>query len=433
MQQDLAAGFPATAHRDDKNTLGTWPMIESGAAETIMPVAAGAAIYDGDLFADQVLADSNAVYRELRELGDAVWVPDLGLYVVARYADVSAGLRANDTLISGEGVSVNAMLNGKDAPAGATSTITSDGERHRQLKRLEMRPLMPASVRELRETLVALAEEAIDGLATGEPFEAMSRLASYLPIKVVADLVGIKGIGPDKMLEWSGAVFDAFGPAHHSRTGAALPTILEFSAYGSRLTRDDVVPGSWADRVLEAGEKGELTMQEARDLVFDYVLPSLDTTIYSTGELLYQLARIPGSLDTLRARPELIPGILNEAVRLSSPLRGFTRLAVQDYTFTETTIPAGSRVWLLYASANRDERHFPDPDRFDMERNPRDHVGWGQGVHMCSGMHLARLEMEVIVDVLTRKVRAMEAGAPTRIVNNAAQGYATLPLTLHPA
>ena len=77
MQQDLAAGFPATVDRDDENTLGTWPMIESEAAETIMPVAAGAAIYDGDLFADQVLADSNAVYRELRELGDAVWVPDL--------------------------------------------------------------------------------------------------------------------------------------------------------------------------------------------------------------------------------------------------------------------------------------------------------------------------------------------------------------------
>jgi cytochrome P450 len=119
-------------------------------------------------------------------------------------------------------------------------------------------------------------------------------------------------------------------------------------------------------------------------------------------------------------------------VRLASPLRGFTRFAKEDFAFSDTTLPAGSRVWLLNASGNRDERHYAEPDAFDIERNPRDHLGWGHGVHLCTGMHLARLEMEAILAALIARVSKMEAGEPARIINNSAQGYATLPLTMQP-
>jgi cytochrome P450 len=88
---------------------------------------------------------------------------------------------------------------------------------------------------------------------------------------------------------------------------------------------------------------------------------------------------------------------------------------------------------VLHASANRDERKYPDPDRFDLERDPRDHLGWGHGVHACSGMHLARAEMEVLLQTLLKRVESIDlAGAPTRLINNAAQGYSALPLRLHP-
>jgi cytochrome P450 len=210
-----------------------------------------------------------------------------------------------------------------------------------------------------------------------------------------------------------------------------LPTIQQFVQFGMSLTRQDLVPGSWADLILEASQNGELPMTEARDLIFDYVLPSLDTTIYATGEMLYQLASSPHAFQELRKRPELIPGIINESVRLASPLRGFTRYAKVDMTFSDTTLPAGSRVWLLYASGNRDERHYADPDRFDIDRNPRDHLGWGHGVHLCTGMHLARLEMEAILVALINRVARIDVGDPVRIINNSAQGFATLPFTLH--
>jgi cytochrome P450 len=379
-----------------------------------------------------VLASSGPTFRQLRNLGDAVWVPMLDLFVVARYRDVVASLRAADTLISGKGVSVNAQMNSSDRTANV-STLNTDGELHHRLKRLEMRPLLPAAIVELRSRLEELTNDLLDQLTDGAEFEAMKAFASYLPTKVVADLVGINNVGHERMLQWSGAIFDAFGPATHARTAAAIPTIQQFVQYGMNLSRADLVPGGWADLILEAGERGELPMEHARSLIFDYVLPSLDTTIYSTGEMLHGLATTPGAFEKVCANPELIPGAINESVRLASPLRGFTRFVQEDFKLSESTLPAGSRVWILIASANRDERKYRDPDYFDVERNPRDHVGWGHGIHLCTGMHLARLEMEVILEALVKRVRSMEAGAPTRIINNAAQGYATLPLRLHSA
>ena len=214
----------------------------------------------------------------------------------------------------------------------------------------------------------------------------------------------------------------------NQRTGAAFPTIEQFVRFGAELTRVDIVPGSWADKIFDAVDRGEIALQEGRELIFDYVIPSLDTTIYAIGEMLFQLASSPDAFDDLRRQPELTSAVIMESVRLASPLRGFTRYAAEDFRFSVTTVPKGARVWLLYASANRDERHYPDPDRFDIHRNPRDHIGWGHGVHMCVGMHLAKLEMEAILLALVNRVARMEMGTPVRLVNNAAQGFAQLPL-----
>lgn len=400
-----------------------------------MPTAipAGVPHYTGSLFSADVLANGQAAYQQLRDLGDVVWVPELQLYVAARYDDVVLGLRAANVLVSGQGVSVNEAVNGIDAPTG-TSTLISDGARHQALKQLEMRPLLPGSINKLRERIDELANARVAGLISAGQIEAISQLAAYLPTTIVAELVGIKGLGPDRMLEWSNAIFDAFGPADNQRTGAALPTIAQFVGFGQQLTRRDVIPGSWADQIFDAIDVGKVSLQEGRDLIFDYVIPSLDTTIYATGELLYRLAVDPAAYQLLRKRPELHSPAILEAVRLASPLRGFTRLAVENFRFSQSTIPAGSRVWLLYASANLDERHYADPTRFDIERNPRDHLGWGHGVHICVGMHLAKLEMEAILRALVAQVSRLEiAGAPERLVNNAAQGFARLPLRFHAA
>jgi ferredoxin-NADP reductase len=106
----------------------------------------------------------------------------------------------------------------------------------------------------------------------------------------------------------------------------------------------------------------------------------------------------------VRERPELIPNAVEEVVRLASPIRAFTRFVTEDAEIAGVPIPQGARVMVMYASANRDERKFADPDRFDVTRDVHDHLGFGSGVHMCMGMHLARLEIVSLLQSLARRV-----------------------------
>lgn len=389
-------------------------------------------VFEEDLFSDESLANSQANFKKLRELGEAVWVPSIDMFVIARYDAVAAALRASDKLISGWGVSINEMQFTPPGDSSQVSTITSDGDLHRRIRRVEMKPLMPASLKAIREQVAGLADECVRSLVDGNVFDAMEKIASYVPVSIVADMVGVRGVDAERLRRWSSAAFDAFGPITHRRTHDAVPLLEDLTNFVAELDRDRLIPGGWAWQLMEAADRGELSEREASLMVTDYVVPSIDTTVYAIGEMLCQLAMNPSAMATLRERPKLIMSAVYESVRLASPIRGFSRRVTEDYSLTTTrTIPAGSRVWLLYAAANRDERHYTNPDRFDVERNPRDQLGWGLGAHHCVGKHLAQLEMESILRALVRQVERIEMdGTPTRIVNNGLQGYGSLPMRL---
>jgi cytochrome P450 len=161
------------------------------------------------------------------------------------------------------------------------------------------------------------------------------------------------------------------------------------------------------------------------------VIPSLDTTILAKGHLLHQLAQNPDQWALLRRRPELIPAAVYESVRHSSVIRWFSRVAKTEYRIGEATVPAGARVMLLYGSANRDERHYPDPDRFDIARDARDQLAWGRGVHMCAGQYLARTEMEVLLEALVERCVTLETNEPVVGNNKGLFGFTTLPMRLN--
>jgi cytochrome P450 len=263
-------------------------------------------------------------------------------------------------------------------------------------------------------------------LADGATFDAMARFATHLPVTVVGELVGLSQAGRRNMLDWAAATFDVLG-AMNARGRAAMPRAIELGRYIQRLDRSAVAPDSWAARLFDAADRGELSPEEARAMIIDYVGPALDTTILATGEMVWRLANTPRAYDAVRAEPNLIPGVVNETVRLASPIRAFTRYADDDYNAGGTVIPRGDRVLVLFASANRDERHYQAPDTFDVRRDPRDHVGFGHGAHTCAGMHLARLEMEVLLRALVEGVSRLETDVPRPIWNNVLQGFRTLP------
>ena len=135
----------------------------------------------------------------------------------------------------------------------------------------------------------------------------------------------------------------------------------------------------------------------------------------------------------LKQRPELIPGAVIEGVRRDSVLRWFSRVAARDYAVDGAVLPKGARVMLLYGAANRDERRYADPDRFDITRDARDHLAWGTGPHMCAGMNLARIEMEVLLEAMVEADVEITAGAPVMGVNAGLFGFRQLPFRLDPA
>ncbi len=379
-----------------------------------------------DLFSDETLTHTETCYRALRELGPIVHLPANDLYAVTRFAAVRAALRADDALISGKGVAANDVING----AGAETTLTSDGPVHLRRRAKLMRPLTRSALQQVKQRIADSADLLVLDLRSRGDFCAVRDFAAHLPVSIVAQLVGLEESGRESMLQWAAATFDALGSLN-ARAQAAFPCALQLIRYVSELQAEHTRQGGWAHAILQAAENGELTRGEGAMMVVDYVAPSLDTTILASAHMLWRLGVTEGAFAALRRDPDLAASVVNESVRLSSPIRGFTRFAAADYQAQGLAIPAGARAAILYASANWDERHYASAHQFRVDRNPRDHVGWGHGAHICAGMHLARMEMEALLQALIRHVTRIEVGTPVPILNNVLQGFQSLPASLH--
>lgn len=397
-----------------------------------MARAAGASTsapeYDEDLYSDEFIRDPWPRYARMRALGPVVWLPRLGNFALTRHAAVAAALRDHDTFISGRGVAANAYANG----ISLGSTPSSDGERHATLRQATSAPLLPGALEKIRSRLEQESESLIDRLSGRGVFDAMAELAPHLPLMIVRDLVGLPDFGKDNMLRWASAAFDVLG-SRNERGRAAVETFKEQRAYMEVHARpEEFRPGSWSWRLYELVREGRLAPELAPVGMRDYLTPSLDTTIAATGQLIYQLGRHPEQWRLLRERPELARNAANEAVRMASPVRSFARHTSRAVEIEGVEIPAGARVMMLYASASRDERVFENPDEFDITRHPRDHLGFGSGIHMCMGQHLAQLEMVSLLQAMLPRVREIAVGTPEIQLNNTIYSFSSLPVALVP-
>ena len=380
--------------------------------------------YDHDIYGDEALLEPYAHYRAIRDLGAVVWLPRHQIWAMGRHADVVAALRNHAVFSSAAGVAVSDATN----RMALGTTISSDPPRHDVLRKIIGAPLTPAAVATLRPRIEAAAESLVTALVDRGAFDAAVDLAQYLPLTIVAHMVGLPPEGRENMLSWAAATFDIFGP-DNGRARSAQPLIQEMRQYASSLaSRDKVVSASWADRLLDHVDSGDIAIEQFSTLLRDYLGPSLDTTIFATGNLIWLFSLHPEQWDLVRADPELTRNAINEAVRLESPIRGFTRSVTVEHEVGGVRLPAGARVLLLYASANRDERKWEDPEAFNVQRRVVDQVGFGLGVHSCAGMHLARLEIECLVRALIPRVRRFEASQPVRAINNTLRGLASLPV-----
>lgn len=389
-----------------------------------------APVYEGEFWSDEVILNPYPTYTMLRSLGPVVWMERHNAFAFTHHASVSRALLNPSVYSSGHGTMMNDAMN----QASKGIMLNMDDPEHLALRRLFTKPLTPKALTELKPRISQLAHEQVTRLVQRGTFDAVKDLAHFLPFAVVVELVGLDREGQENMLEWAAGIFNAFGPPDNERTIEGIKVAQSVIGYVlERVDRKNLVPDGWGEALFAAHDRGEITEQTARLMLIDYLSPALDTTINATSAAIELFANNPDQWNLLRQDPSLIPHAINEVVRMESPIRAFSRLAVQDHEEYGISIPSGTRVLMLYACANRDENKFPDAARFDIQRKAGDHLGFGMGTHLCAGMHLAKLEITSLLEALIERVERFEVIKAERLPHNTLRGLHRLDVKITPA
>lgn len=378
-----------------------------------------------DLWAREVLIDPWEHFREIRNTAPAVYLEHYDVYAVGRYKDVRGVLRDWQTFTSADGVAFNDLMN--EAEMGTAPG--SDPPEHDAIRSAMLERLRLTEVRNLAEMVQGKADALVAGLLERGSFDLVTDLAQRYVIEVVGELIGLS---EDRLAAFGPAgpmFFDVAGPPG-DLVYDAFPTAMELLQQIGQLSKDDMRPGSMGHSLFEAEERGEIPADSTTLLIWNYIGPAFDTTINGIGSTILYLAQDPDAWKVLKSEPALIGSAFNEGLRMETPIIIWARGCRNGAEIDGTTIPPGSRMCVLLGSANRDERHYDDPDRYDVRRDPHDHVSFGHGIHSCVGSSLARTEAHAVLTALVNQVTTMECGEPVREPHSTTRGLAGLPMQI---
>jgi cytochrome P450 len=404
-------------------------MSETPVADAPPPVS------DADPFAAEHLENPEPLHRLLRSAGPVVHLSRYGVHALARYREVHAALVDWQSLQSAAGVGLADFR--REKPWRAPSLLLEADPPHHDAPRRVLREILaPPVLRRLREAWQGVADALVETVLAerGPRFDAFAALAVAFPLRVFPDAVGLGPEGRENLLPYGNMAFNAFGPVNELVTADAHRA-ADLSAWvNAQCAREALAEEGFGAGVWAAADRGELTYEQAPLVVRSLLTAGVDTTVHGLAATLHALATHPAEWQRLRERPELVRVAFDEAVRWLSPVQTFFRTATTDVTIAGTIVPEGSKVLMFLGSANRDPARWTDPDRFDLTRDPSGHVGFGMGIHQCVGQHIARLEAEVLLTALVRRVDRIEPdGDPRRHLNNTLCSWASLPVRIHPA
>ncbi len=387
---------------------------------------------DADPFAHDVLEDPLPMHARLRETGPVVYLPRYDVYAFARYEQVHAALTNWQGFESGAGVGLSNFRHEK--PWRPPSLLLeADPPRHDAPRRVLSGIVGTRALHRLREQWAAAADDLVAQVLAGGDTEldAVPALAQAFPLRVFPDAVGLPPDGRENLLPYGDHAFNAFGPSN-DLVAKGAPRVAELSGWvNARCARAELAPGGFGARIWEAADRGEITYEQAPLVVRSLLTAGVDTTVHGLGAVLYAFATHPAQWARLRENPRLARVAFDEAVRWESPVQTFFRTATTDVAITDAVVPAGRKILMFLAAANRDPRHWADPDAFDLSRDPSGHVGFGMGIHQCVGQHVARLEAEALLTALARRVSTIELAGPTRRHhNNTLRAWDSLPIRL---
>jgi cytochrome P450 len=386
-----------------------------------------AADVDVDVWSDANLRDPFPLYAELRALAPVVRLVRHDCYAVTRYAEIRDLLQDWESFTSAKGVGMSALINAR----GGRGVIASDPPVHTARRRVLNSQLLPAALKPHEAFIDSRAIEYADQAVGRRDVEVVGELAVPFSVSVVCDLVGLPDEGRERLLPWARLGFDSWGPPGPRAEAAAVgyQSLVDYSNTVS--VPEHLEPGRWGAGIYEAVDRGDLEPEAIHGVVFAYLQAGMDTTVNAIGSALYLFAEYPDQWDQVRADRNLIPSAVNEILRYHSPIQRYTRVANDDIDVGGVAIPAHSRVVVLIGAGNRDERRFDDPDRFDVTRNPIDHLAFGRGLHHCAGAGLARLELCALLARFAERVERFEIRDHEWDINATVHGLRHLDLTFH--
>ncbi|MDT5010693.1 MAG: hypothetical protein QOH57_2310 [Mycobacterium sp.] len=315
------------------------------------------------------------------------------VFIVYRYEDVQQMLRDNETFSSAIIIQAFGDVFGQHVMLGM------DEPEHKRHRALVSKAFSQKALARWEDDLVGkVGNELIDQFADLGSTDLVKTFTFPYPTQIIAGLLGLPREDYPQFQKWSISLLSF--TINPQRGKAASEALAEYFAPiladRRRDPRDDLISG-----LAEAEIDGQRLSDEEIFSFLRLLLPAgVETTYRSLGNLLFALLSDPDQLNAVRDDRSLLPQAIEEAVRWEPPLLTITRVANRDTELGGVAIPAGSSVMPMLGSANRQDDRFSDPNRFDIFRDGKPNIGWGHGVHVCLGMHLARLEMRVALNLL---------------------------------
>jgi cytochrome P450 len=351
-----------------------------------------------------------------------------GLYVVTGYRELLA--LAHDPRVSSDASHSPLFKRATPAPAEAEhmkaygrakTMITSDPPEHDRMRRQAMRhfgpPHSPDLIPKMEADIQQLCNDLLDKAKRKTRIDIVDDYAYPVPVAVICKILGVPLEDEPTFHDWihdfMAGLMD-MGPEAATEEGkaraekgkASTAALMQYLAdLIKRFLRE---PGEsmLSKMVNDDGPDGRMSPEEASSNAFLLLVAGHDSTVNTIAHCVLTVLRNPGSVELLRRRPGLIPGALEEVLRVESAVQFFpSRSALADIEIAGTVIPKGSAVFLMYGAANRDPSRFPNPNKFDPERQDNEHFGWGSGIHTCFGGPLARLEVNLAFEAFLRRVK----------------------------
>jgi len=360
----------------------------------------------------------------LRENEPVYWSEKSGHWILSTFEHVAYVSKHNELFCSGEGVRPSLPIK--------LGLIDEDEPRHGKLRSLINRGFTPRMVLKLEETFKVIVDETIDAVAKKGHCDFVNDLAVPMPLLLIAEMIGIRKEDRERFHQWSDAMIAGDGNFDKPEiVAAAGQAFAEYTTYIREILEDrranpqddlaSILVGADSDGVLERDvERRREELPEAAraadpdvpidELVMFMVLLLVagnETTRNGISGGMQCLIENPEARKRLIEDPSLIPAAVEEMLRWVTPIRTFSRSAVEDTELGDTKIRKGEKVLMIYTSANHDRAEFDSPEVFDIDRNPH-HLAFGLGNHFCLGANLARMEMRVAFEELLRRLPDME-------------------------